>query len=353
MVSFETDMASPLKSFGVVLSPIQEGSGDPSPENVRPITGFDGIEITRIGKNLCSPESVVHGSWIRAGNVTSTNVLGSVSNDSSWSCSDFMSVLPSTQYTTIVPKYTAAGAAGLVFYADKTVESAISGVTTSSQRSGIYTFTTPSNCRYLMFSWGNTNGDAVMLAYGAESTYEEYSGSIIPISWVSDVDTVYGGYLELLGNGGIKLTVNKMQTIINGSTNFTCRTSGVCYTRIARPYLKPRYGGGAIMCDRLFPDSVSLYDSCQNGTIALYNSSGISESDYVIWKVSDDVKTKSQMIAWLNENPLQVVTDLYNPVTHTLAPSEVIHSLRGTNHIWSNANSSMTVDYWTHKTQSN
>lgn len=36
----------------VRMEPIQEGSGDPSPENVRPIVGRDKVKVTRCGKNL-------------------------------------------------------------------------------------------------------------------------------------------------------------------------------------------------------------------------------------------------------------------------------------------------------------
>ena len=36
----------------VTLKPKQAGSGDPSPENVRPISGYDRVTVTRCGKNL-------------------------------------------------------------------------------------------------------------------------------------------------------------------------------------------------------------------------------------------------------------------------------------------------------------
>ena len=36
----------------VTMEPIQEGTGDPSPDNVRPITGRDSVQVTRCGKNL-------------------------------------------------------------------------------------------------------------------------------------------------------------------------------------------------------------------------------------------------------------------------------------------------------------
>lgn len=36
----------------VTLEPIQSGSGDPSPENIRPISGYDSTSVMRSGKNL-------------------------------------------------------------------------------------------------------------------------------------------------------------------------------------------------------------------------------------------------------------------------------------------------------------
>ena len=39
----------------VTMEPIQAGEGDPSPDNVRPITGYDSLSLTRCGKNLLNP----------------------------------------------------------------------------------------------------------------------------------------------------------------------------------------------------------------------------------------------------------------------------------------------------------
>ena len=38
------------------IEPVQSGSGDPSPSNVRPITGWTGATLTRCGKNLINPQ---------------------------------------------------------------------------------------------------------------------------------------------------------------------------------------------------------------------------------------------------------------------------------------------------------
>lgn len=42
----------PLKALKASITPLQSGSGDPSPENVRPITGWTEEVVTRTGKNL-------------------------------------------------------------------------------------------------------------------------------------------------------------------------------------------------------------------------------------------------------------------------------------------------------------
>lgn len=42
----------PMKSVVLKLVPHQEGSGDPSPSNVRPISGYTAVNVTRAGKNL-------------------------------------------------------------------------------------------------------------------------------------------------------------------------------------------------------------------------------------------------------------------------------------------------------------
>lgn len=49
---FSTDLKSPLKSLKVYFSPIQSGSGDPSPTNVRPITGTTGLTVNHDTKTV-------------------------------------------------------------------------------------------------------------------------------------------------------------------------------------------------------------------------------------------------------------------------------------------------------------
>lgn len=43
----------------VSLNPVQEGSGDPSPENIRPITGRNAVKLIRYGKNLIDYKKII------------------------------------------------------------------------------------------------------------------------------------------------------------------------------------------------------------------------------------------------------------------------------------------------------
>ena len=63
MVSYESEIAgSPVTSLKVNLDPVQDGTGAPSPSNVRPISGYDSVKVARMGKNLCAPFADSTGS---------------------------------------------------------------------------------------------------------------------------------------------------------------------------------------------------------------------------------------------------------------------------------------------------
>ena len=51
-LSFNTNIVKPLKSLVLPWTPTQSGTGDPSPENVRPISGVSALNVWQSGKNL-------------------------------------------------------------------------------------------------------------------------------------------------------------------------------------------------------------------------------------------------------------------------------------------------------------
>lgn len=52
IANFKTDMHAKLKECKVEFSPYQDGTGDPSPSNVRPIRGWTGVDAYHTGKNI-------------------------------------------------------------------------------------------------------------------------------------------------------------------------------------------------------------------------------------------------------------------------------------------------------------
>lgn len=53
-LSFTTNLAKPLKSLLLNMSPVQSGTGDPSPTNVRPISGVSAVNVVHLDENLLS-----------------------------------------------------------------------------------------------------------------------------------------------------------------------------------------------------------------------------------------------------------------------------------------------------------
>ena len=42
----------PVDNLWILINPVQEGEGNPSPDNIRPIHGWNAVKVTRTGKNL-------------------------------------------------------------------------------------------------------------------------------------------------------------------------------------------------------------------------------------------------------------------------------------------------------------
>lgn len=61
MATFSDGEDLPLNSLNVNIEPVQSGSGDPSPDNVRPISGWSAVNVTLSGVNKLPP--MVDGTY--------------------------------------------------------------------------------------------------------------------------------------------------------------------------------------------------------------------------------------------------------------------------------------------------
>lgn len=187
---------SMINSAVFSIVPVQSGSGDPSPDNIRPITGLTGANICRTGKNLYDEVTYPLGSgYVNA-------ITGDTRSNSSWKRTD--EYIPCEMLRgkriTINTLETTSLSAGLAFY-DNT-KTYISGVLCIEYAGG---FVVPSNASYLRFTVpvGTIN---VQMEFGTENTsYEPYqTPTTAALDW-SDYGTIYGGYVDIT-NGTLVIT---------------------------------------------------------------------------------------------------------------------------------------------------
>lgn len=211
--------ALPLDAAKLVIDiePVQSGSGDPSPDNIRPITGWTGAKVTRCGKNLL--QTPYYDS-----SKTEYGVTFTVNNDGSVSLSGTNN-RGSTMYYGFVNrnfpkklkkgKYFVgrSGIAGGTFSivgvsADNTQVFALAYATETSDK--VFTLSEDTlYYSYLAINAGVTVNATFYprLELGSTATdYEPYQGDIYNITFPSEAGTVYGGTLDVV-NG--VLTVDR------------------------------------------------------------------------------------------------------------------------------------------------
>lgn len=320
LVTFNTDLSAPLKSCKVSFSPVQEGEGDPSPENVRDITGWNGVEVNRCGKNLIDKTAYE--------NIYTTYDY----IDSSYRCKKIQ-LKPNTTYTV---SFTSTGAdANVIILFNYT--SHVNGNTFLDLRkaSGSKTYTTDdTGCLYI--GSVNTNNDKynarmsvceIQIEEGLTATdYEPYTGQTYPITFPTEAGIVYGGYVDLISG---ELVVDK------ASEEF------------------------------LFvnPDTSNGFDS-KIFTLANTSTSPTSENDKITNVVNNYAYagasynaphlyiTAKALVVYLKENTyrdevVQVCYPLADPIHYQLTPQRLL-TLKGINNVYSDANGQTEIKYWKH-----
>ena len=188
IVSIPDAAAAPVDALTVGIEPVQEGTGDPSPENVRPITGWTGANVTRTGKNLLDVESftlvkssartkAINFSFLPAGTYTfSVNVTANTATKNTQLA---IRNMQSSNYIAIKTLTIPAGGTG----------SFSTSFTANIPFSYIYAFMSSSDVET-----ASVTIEDIQLEVGSTaSTYEQYRGTTISISWQTEAGTVYGG----------------------------------------------------------------------------------------------------------------------------------------------------------------
>lgn len=202
LVSFLSAGKADVRSLKVYFSPKQAGTGDPSQENVREISGWTGVSVTECGKNIFSGEQIK--SLVQPTYTVHEDEYGKYINVGSTSVIDFPSAIfkENTRYTYIFKLYGASSAICYqVHYTDGstsniTAQSGVSTVVcvTSANKTvkGIHGMLRAAARRFYFEDSGVFEGVLTT------DDYEPYTGTTYNLDWTSEIGTLYGGYVDLI-----------------------------------------------------------------------------------------------------------------------------------------------------------
>lgn len=343
IVSFNTDMKTPLKECKIHFLPVQSGSGDPSPTNIRPISGWTGLNAEHSGENLfpsVDPAKTAtysgitiynNGNNIKISGKTSGSLYRGVS--SSW-VADGERV-----YIYGVPDLTGTGAYWYVFDGSNLVVG--ENINGSS-------FTTRSGKSTLLAIGVDSGGMSSAIDIEFTPVLCKQPSTQIPVSF-GDNGTIYGGYVDF-GKGEL---VKEWGSVLGSSLGWF---KGSAYPYFATNKLN---SGNSSLPSIAWPDVSIMCESyrtfpSRNNTDAFYDD----VSNYTVWQhgnVSGTVKqirvkdTRYETLEDFNASIANVrfVYKLETPITYQLTPQQ-LKALKGTNNIWSDANGNIDVKYWKH-----
>ena len=315
-------MAEPVENYPLQITaswkPRQEGAGDPSPENIRPIVGRDAVQVTRCGENLCP-----YGT---------AEFVGVYMNP-------MPAFLPAGEYrfTAEAQSEDKEAAESLIYFFDTKQNR---GTATTKilhdglRRSASIKIKEPFNAIYLYASIGHQQSQGkkatfknITLTTNNNTEYDSYTGTTATIEFPrtiygGDVDAVTGqgaetwGFVTLDGTGATHIYSNIFYINIGDNPKpVQTGQSGICSHSDYGVYAKGKYG------------ITSKGDSC------VYVPNG----DYPI--------TDDGLAQWQNflkqqyaaGTPVQIAYKLADPVPFTATGGQKMTAIAGVNTIMTDA----------------
>ena len=315
IVSFEGDETTAIKSLTAQIVPKQSGSGDPSPSNVRPISGYSDVNVNVCGVNVWDEEWELGALNGETGlPATNPNYIRS---------KNFCSIVPNASYYVKAPSTTSNVS---VFFYDNT-QTFISVIYKFNA-----TFTAPSNARYFKImplgSYGTTYNNDISINYPATdvSYHIGANNESYPISLGQ---TVYGGTLDVVS--GV-LTITKAVRTIRGTDVASAYSEGTGFWRVnvsATPIPTTVYP--EILANKYV--GRTSYNAIGNND----NSVGINNATFSQFLLKDTtLTTVDGLKSALNTTPLVICYPLATPTEITLTPTQVT-TLLGNNNIWADS----------------
>lgn len=347
----------PVKELIVNLEPKQSGSGDPSPTNIREISGYDGVTVKRTGKNSAnlmlysggSYNPTVGSTWNLSESSVQLTDIGNgqfsialdgwafrvlvfdlnVGQSYRFTCG-FSGVDIATSYGyldenyTVLTKFNESGA---------NFNKSVLFIGTSTNKKGFIGFTPRARAQTITL----TNPQ---LELGTTATdYEPYTGQEYSITFPTSVGTVYGGSLNVTTG---ELVVDKTMVIVDGNSNISSNgTKPYGGLEISHTPSPSKAYGAPYSYSDLISNRFTVNPTSQSNPSTI---NGRTTNGNVYLNMPAEITTLELAKSWFADNPTQVVYKLATPTTVQLTPTEV-STLLGDNTVWSDDGTTIDLNY--------
>lgn len=310
--------------LGVKVSwePTQEGEGDPSPENIRPIKGRESVTVERCGENLFNKDGLSVGAPVYG----SDGVLSPYKDVAV----SYAKVVPGAQYSIRFMQKDSTTLYIRIAFLTKS-KNFIKRAYMLASPPGEYaeqTFTVTTDCEWIQFGLNNGitfnyNFDVVFVAGSAPTTYIPYTGQTNTLTLPR---TIYGGTVDAVTGEGQETW--RLVTFY-GTEGWSYDPRGF-FTHI----LSQKARNATVpLCDRYTGKPVATAEGLY--TEGQYMIVGLSVCGY---------STVSEWKAYLAAQyaagtPMQVAYKLKVPVPFTATGTQPLPALAGANTVLTDANS--------------
>ena len=369
VASFDDGMENWPMEVKIAINPVQAGSGDPSPSNVRPISGWTSATITRTGKNLLEPfvtSRTQNGVAITANSDGSIKINGTATAATNINVNHYDFKAGTYNFTDGLGRTNLDRTLVMYIAEYATTGSANDLVRTTGlspeSRNTEFTYNPEIHGQRLvvgLYVGKNRTVDNVTiypmlrLASETDSTYEPYKGSSYSVSFPQEAGTVYGGELTIYENGTGKLVVDHTMMTFDGSDMtgiMMLDTSTAGIKRLVIQNSRIPNADGSVPSAGVADIVANRYRTRPADHVYTKNIGiGLTGPGIPAISVYDpNYQTLEEWVASLQASPLQVVYKLATPQTYDLSASQVnavLTSLNGTNNIWADTGDILQVKY--------
>ena len=338
----------PLSAMTVGIEPVQAGSGDPSPDNARPISGWTGAKVTRCGKNLLDYETALSAAgFVKQGDEWFARQSSIASNKLLWENTSGISGSITLTYSY---KYNTTPAQGVRFvflYSDGTrTENYAPASTTYVTK--VITSDAQKTLTRIQFNYGTGSVSTwikdMQIEPGSASTeYEPYTGDTYEVTFPSEAGTVYGGTVDPAAG---TLTVDRVYRVFDGGESWAKFGSGdAIYFRLPIGSFGTVVDDSGI-CSHFAPVMISAANTAVGQRVV--NSAAANNATLCIRPENAASATVDGFTAWLAAeasagHPVQIAYRLTEPAVYSLTPVQIA-ALEGINTIWADCGP-VSVEY--------